>query len=121
MTAPQTPLFMSITHSIITVPGWRNSGAGYLQSQWAAQRPDAVWVAQDDWVTPARTAWVHALSSAIQAHSHPAVVAHSLGCIVATHLPADPERRAIRSDFSLVPGQRLPYRHVLLGHDNHVH
>ena len=41
-----------------------NSGVGYLQSQWAAQLPDEVWVA------------------------------HSLGFIATAHLPADPERRA---------------------------
>ena len=127
---------MQTTHAIFIVPGWRNSAVGSWQSLCAAQLPDAVWVAQDDWVTPARTAWVHVLSRAVQAQPHPVVVAHSLGCIATTHLPADgaarfdaallvaaadPDRRAILSDFALVPGQRLPYRHASLGRDNHFH
>ena len=60
---------MSITHSIITMTGWRNSGVGCLQSQWAAQLPNEVWVA------------------------------HSLGFIAKAHLPADPERRATLSNL----------------------
>jgi hypothetical protein len=61
------------------------------------------------------------------------VVAHSLGCIATTHLPAeaaacirgallvapaDPERRAMLSDFSPVPYQKLPYRSVLVASSN---
>ena len=61
------------------------------------------------------------------------VIAHSLGCIATTHLPADavnriqgallvapadPERRAILSDFAPVPYQKLPYRSVLVASSN---
>ena len=125
---------MSTTHSIVIVPGWRNSGAGHWQSLWAAQLPGAVRVEQDDWVTPTRAAWVRALSRTIEAQPHPVVVvAHSLGCIATAHLPldvaaridgallvapADPERRAILSDFAPVPCQRLPYRHVVVASSN---
>ena len=127
---------MSTTHFTVIRPGCRSSGVGYLQSQWAAPLPDVEQMAHDNWGTPTRTAWVHALSSAIQAHPHPVVVANSLGCIATVHLsadaatpingallvaPADPEWRAILSDFAPVSCQRLPYRHVLLGHDNHLH
>ena len=125
---------MQITRSIVIVPGWRNSGVGHWQSLWAAQMPEAVRVEQDDWVTPTRSAWVFALTRAIQAQPHPVVVvAHSLGCIATAHLPADvaaridgallvapadPERRAILSDFAPVPCQRLPYRHVVVASTN---
>ena len=104
---------------IIIVPGWRDSGPGHWQSLWAERLPGAVRVQQDDWVTPSRKSWV--------------MVAHSLGCIATAHLPpeaaariqgallvapADPERRAILSDFAPVPFQKLPYRNVLVASSN---
>jgi predicted alpha/beta hydrolase family esterase len=61
------------------------------------------------------------------------IAAHSLGCIATTHLgaqaaarirgallvaPADPERRAVLSDFAPVPYARLPYRSVLVASGN---
>lgn len=125
---------MQATHSIVIVPGWRNSGAGHWQSLWADRLPGAVRVEQDDWVTPARAAWVQTLSQTINVQPLPVViVAHSLGCIATAHLPpevaariqgallvapADPERRAVLSDFAPVPCQRLPYRHVVVASSN---
>lgn len=61
------------------------------------------------------------------------VVAHSLGCIATTYLPfdvvgriqeallaapADPERRAVLSNFAPVPFANLFYRSVLVGSGN---
>jgi predicted alpha/beta hydrolase family esterase len=61
------------------------------------------------------------------------LVAHSLGCMAAVHLPpeaaarvsaallvapADPERRAQLADFAPVPHQRLPYRSILVASSN---
>lgn len=118
----------------IIVPGWRNSGPGHWQSLWADRLAGAVRVQQDDWITPSRQAWVATLARTILQQGEPVVVvAHSLGCIATAHLPpeaaariqgallvapADPERRAILSDFAPVPFQKLSYRSVLVASSN---
>lgn len=118
----------------IIVPGWRNSGPGHWQSLWAGRLDDAVRVQQDDWITPSRQAWVASIARTILLQDEPVViVAHSLGCIATTHLPADaaariqgallvapadPERRSILSDFAPVPARKLPYRSVLVASSN---
>ncbi|MES2360816.1 MAG: alpha/beta hydrolase [Pseudomonadota bacterium] len=118
----------------IIIPGWRDSGPGHWQSLWAERLNGAVRVQQDDWVTPARNAWVASIARTILLQNEPVVViAHSLGCIATTHLPAeavkriqgallvapaDPERRAVLSDFAPVPYQPLPYRSVLVASSN---
>lgn len=120
--------------TIIIVPGWRDSGPGHWQSLWAERMQGAVRVLQDDWVTPKRTAWVAALEKLVLESPGPVVIAaHSLGCITTTHLsetaaarihgallvaPADPERRAVLSDFAPVPYARLPYRSILVASSN---
>ena len=118
----------------IIVPGWRDSGPGHWQSLWAGRLDDAVRVQQDDWITPSRQAWVASIARTILLQTEPVViVAHSLGCIATTHLPADaaariqgallvapadPERRSILSDFAPVPARKLPYRSVLVASSN---
>ena len=130
----QNPPPMLITSPFVFVPGWRNCGGGHWQSLWAAPLAGAIRLQLDDWAMPTRTAWVRALSRAIQAQPHPVVVvAHSLGCIATVHLPAevaahiqgalfvapvDPERRAVLCDFAPVPCERLPYRHVVVAGSN---
>ena len=118
----------------VIVPGWRDSAPGHWQSLWAERLEGAVRVEQDDWVAPSRNAWVASIARTIIAQNEPVVViAHSLGCIATTHLPpeavkciqgallvapADPERRAVLSDFAPVPYQPLPYRSVLVASSN---
>ncbi|MFC5523063.1 RBBP9/YdeN family alpha/beta hydrolase [Polaromonas jejuensis] len=118
----------------IIVPGWRDSGPGHWQSLWTERLSGAVRVQQDDWITPSRKAWVSTIARTILQQGEPVVVvAHSLGCIATTHLPpeaaariqgallvapADPERRAVLSDFAPVPYQKLPYRNVLVASSN---
>lgn len=120
--------------SIIIVPGWRDSGPGHWQSLWAERLPQARRVVQDDWITPTRSAWVGQLEKTVLAAPHPVViVAHSLGCIATVHMapeaatrvqgallvaPADPERRAILSDFAPVPHTALPYRSIVVASSN---
>jgi len=119
---------------LIIVPGWRDSGPGHWQTLWADRLPGARRVRQDDWITPAREAWVSTLAATILAQPGPVVVAaHSLGCIATAHLPpeaaariqgallvapADPERRAVLSDFAPVPFRQLPYRSILVASSN---
>ena len=118
----------------IIVPGWRDSGPGHWQSLWAERLSGAVRVRQTDWITPSRDAWVATIARTILLQDEPVVVvAHSLGCIATVHLPpeavarikgallvapADPERRAILSDFAPVPYHKLPYRSVLVASSN---
>lgn len=120
--------------TIIIVPGWRDSGPGHWQSLWANSLPGAQRMQQDDWVAPAREAWVASLARQILALETPVVIAaHSLGCIATTHLPpeaaariqgallvapADPQRRAVLEDFAPVPYQPLPYRSILVASSN---
>ncbi|RST56387.1 RBBP9/YdeN family alpha/beta hydrolase [Variovorax sp. MHTC-1] len=120
--------------TIVIVPGWRDSGPGHWQSLWAERMQGAVRVLQDGWATPKRSAWVAALEKLVLESPGPVViVAHSLGCITTTHLreaaaarirgallvaPADPERRAVLSDFAPVPYARLPYRSILVASSN---
>ena len=120
--------------SIIIVPGWRDSGPGHWQTLWAERLPQARRVVQDDWHTPTRSAWVARLEETVLAQPGPVViVAHSLGCITTAHMkpeaaarvrgallvaPADPERRAVLSDFAPVPYAALPYRSILVASSN---
>lgn len=115
---------------LIIVPGWRDSPPGHWQSLWAQQWPGAVRVRQDDWEHPRRADWVRVLAETILSQEDEVVIAaHSLGCIATTQLPpeavariqgallvapADPERRAVLSDFAPVPSRRLPYRSILV-------
>ena len=126
MAAPHT--------TVIIVPGWRDSGTGHWQTLWADRLPGAQRVRQDDWVTPTRAAWVGSLAKTIEAAPGPVVLAaHSLGCMAVVHLPtevlgriqgallvapADPERRAVLSDFAPAPCERLPYRSILVASSN---
>lgn len=120
--------------SVIIVPGWRDSGPGHWQSLWAERLGGARRITQDDWITPTRSAWVGSLTRQILEAPGPVVIAaHSLGCIATVHLPeeaaariqgallvapADPERRAVLTDFAPVPFARLPYRSVLVASSN---
>ena len=120
--------------SIIIVPGWRDSGPGHWQTLWAERLPQARRVVQDDWHTPTRSAWVARLEETVPEQPGPVViVAHSLGCITTAHMkpeaaarvrgallvaPADPERRAVLSDFAPVPYAALPYRSILVASSN---
>lgn len=120
--------------SIIIVPGWRDSGLGHWQTLWAERLPQARRVVQDDWHTPTRSAWVARLEETVLEQPGPVViVAHSLGCITTAHMnpeaaarvrgallvaPADPERRAVLSDFAPVPYAALPYRSILVASSN---
>jgi len=116
--------------SVLIVPGWRDSGPGHWQTLWAERLPGARRVVQTDWQSPRRREWVAAIAHEVLRAPHPVVIAaHSLGCIAVTHLPpeaaqrvagallvapADPERRAVLSDFAPVPASALPYRSIVV-------
>ena len=120
--------------TIVIVPGWRDSAPAHWQSLWSDRLKGTVRVQQDNWVSPTRESWVRSIAQTILAQPGTVVVvAHSLGCIATTHLPAeavariqgallvapaDPERRAALVDFAPVPCQKLPYRNVLVASNN---
>ena len=74
------------------------------------------------------------MEKTVLAAPHPVViVAHSLGCIATSHMapeaaarvagallvaPADPERRAVLSDFAPVPYATLSYRSIVVASTN---
>ena len=125
---------MSHLPRILIVPGWRDSGPGHWQSLWAERYARTVRVQQENWLAPTRAAWVDTVVRTILAQPGPVVlVAHSLGCITVTHLPAeldariqgallvapaDPERRSVLVDFAPVPSRKLPYRSIVVASSN---
>lgn len=127
-------MLSSVPVPIIVVPGWRDSGPGHWQSRWSDELSGVRRVQQDDWITPARQAWVGTLERCIRDVGRPVVLAaHSLGCMAVVHLPdsihalihgallvapADPERRAVLSDFAPAPCERLPYRSIVVASSN---
>ena len=65
---------------VLILPGWQNSGPGHWQSRWETQHGFER-VQQADWNRPLRGDWMAQLEQAVlQADSHVALVAHSLGC-----------------------------------------
>ena len=120
--------------TVVVIPGWRNSGPGHWQTLWSDKLPSVLRVVQDDWMAPVRQAWIERVTETIdRAPTRVVLVAHSLGCIAAVHLPprvadriqgallvapADPERRGVLADFAPVPYQRLPYPSILVASTN---
>ena len=89
--------------SILTQPGWTNSGPDHWHSHWERAHPDWQRVEQRDWERPQRDEWVQTLCAAIAAAPHPVVVlAHSIG--VATVVHAAPlARRRIAGALLVAP------------------
>ena len=119
--------------SVLLLPGWQNSGPDHWQSRWEAVHGYRR-VEQHDWMHPLRGDWTARLEEIVVDADAPVVlVAHSLGCIATTHMgpaaaarvcgallvaPADPERRAVLSDFAPVPYAALPYRSIVVASSN---
>jgi predicted alpha/beta hydrolase family esterase len=123
---------------LLIVPGLGGSGPGHWQSVWESELPDATRVAQADWDEPRREPWIAAIRQAIAARPGAIVVAHSLGCILLSHLlaehpstqvagallvaPADVERPSPAPDcirrFAPVPMNRLPFPSTVVASGN---
>jgi predicted alpha/beta hydrolase family esterase len=119
---------------ILLLPGWQNSDPPHWQSRWEAVHGDHR-VEQHEWMRPLRGDWSARLEEEILAvPGQVALVAHSLGCILAaawaahsrnTHkvraallvAPGDLEREDLRE---LIPGwapivrQALPFRALVI-------
>jgi predicted alpha/beta hydrolase family esterase len=123
---------------LLILPGLGGSGAGHWQTIWQAELPGARRVEQSDWDDPRREPWIGALRAAVEQLPGAVVIAHSLGCILLTHLlaeqpdarvagallvaPADVERPCPASDavrrFAPVPLQRLPFPSMVVASSN---
>ncbi len=123
---------------ILLLPGWQNSGPGHWQSRWEALYGD-VRVEQHDWLRPLRGDWMARLEDAVLASEIPvALVAHSMGCLLAAAwaahsrhagrvraallvAPADLEREDLRHrlpGWQPIERRRLPFPALLLASRN---
>lgn len=67
--------------TLITVPGWGDSGPAHWHTYWERSYPLSRRVRQQDWLYPDKATWVHELDQLIQATPGKlVVVGHSLGC-----------------------------------------
>ena len=95
---------MAAAVSILTLPGWTNSGPGHWQSIWERAHPNCRRVEQENWDTPTRDDWLPTLDRAIAEAAPPIVlVAQSLGCHAAVEWAA----RADLSRIARVAGAFL--------------
>lgn len=70
--------------NVLILPGWENSGPKHWQSLWE-QRHGYRRVEQHDWTKPLRGDWIARLEDVVLGCDEPVVlVAHSLGCMLAT-------------------------------------
>ncbi|POZ63268.1 RBBP9/YdeN family alpha/beta hydrolase [Chromobacterium alticapitis] len=67
--------------TLLTVPGWGDSGPAHWQSRWELTYPLARRVVQQSWLYPSRDAWVAGLAAAVaDIPGQLVIAAHSLGC-----------------------------------------
>ena len=128
---------LSVSPTILTVPGLGSSGPAHWQSLWEKSRPDTFRVELGMWDRPHRNSWVTKLDQAISSARAPVIlVAHSLGCIavawwatmspqpygwpVAGALlvaPADVDRAHVADElapFAPAPKQPLPFPSIVV-------
>lgn len=87
----------------LLLPGLNGSPAGHWQAVWAAERPDARMLLQDDWGCPTLEDWLGRLEEML-AFSDPVwLVAHSLGCLLAAQLADRPLARMIKGALLVAP------------------
>lgn len=71
--------------TLLTLPGWHNSGEDHWQSHWEAALPNIARVEQNDWDNVTYRDWSAALSAAVERAGKPVIlIAHSLGTSLAT-------------------------------------
>jgi uncharacterized protein len=124
---------MSITSTILIVPGYGDSGPDHWQSIWEQKDPAWRRVAQRDWNHPVLAEWIYELDQAVSnAGSNSVLAAHSLGCLLIAHWaaqtsqaikgallvavpdPSSPNFPPEGSSFAPVPMQRLRFPTVMV-------
>jgi uncharacterized protein len=124
--------------SILTVPGYMNSGPDHWQSRWEQKLSSASRVVQAEWSKPVLEEWTTAVAKAVNASEKPVVlIAHSLGIPTLIHAipkftqrvagafmvaPPDVSNPKIRpkhlQTFGPYPRDPLPFPSVLVGSRN---
>ena len=93
--------------SILTLPGWTNSGPDHWQSHWERAHPGYRRVQQADWDRPERGDWLRQVEAAVWQSEPPVIlVAHSLGCMAAVGWVASTAaagRRRVAGAFLVAP------------------
>lgn len=103
----------------LIVPGIDGSPPPHWQHWWAATRPGAEVIEQDDWSRPTPEAWESRVARAALRRPGAILVAHSVGCLVVARLlrtwpdlpiagallvaPADPSRNFRLQAFEAIP------------------
>ena len=126
--------------SVLTLPGYADSGPDHWQSHWERADPACRRVVQDDWLQPRLDDWLAALDRHIRACATPPVLAaHSLACALVAHraaragaavkaallvAPADVDSPDCTPDevrsFSPIPLVRLPFPSIVVASDDDV-
>jgi predicted alpha/beta hydrolase family esterase len=120
--------------NVLLLPGWQNSGPDHWQSRWESLHGHRR-VDQHDWMTPKRGDWMARLEEVVLGCEGPvALVAHSLGCLLAVAwaahsqntgrvvgallvAPPDTERDDVRGllpSWAPIALDRLPFPSVLV-------
>lgn len=89
---------------VLLLPGWQSSGPGHWQMLWAERHPSWQVVHFGQWQHPDPQVWRQALATAIQACERPPLlIAHSLGCLAAAGLIAQPDAPPIAAALLVAP------------------
>jgi len=89
---------------VLLLPGWKSSGPGHWQILWAELHPHWRVVHFGRWEHPDPHAWQRVLAEAIAACERPPLlIAHSLGCLAAAGLIAQPEAPPIAGALLVAP------------------
>lgn len=73
--------------TILILPGWQDSGENHWQGIWLKKYPNAVKVAQKEWMYPIKNEWVKILDEHIRKYKDTDIilVGHSLACATIAH------------------------------------
>jgi predicted alpha/beta hydrolase family esterase len=119
--------------TVLTLPGYDDSGPGHWQTLWEKAHPEYRRVQQRSWTEPVCDEWVAALDDAIAAANQAVVlVGHSLGALTIVHharrharpvrgallvaLPDvdDPTFPPIARTFRPIPREPLPFPSIVV-------
>ncbi|MCJ8150977.1 MULTISPECIES: RBBP9/YdeN family alpha/beta hydrolase [Shinella] len=88
----------------LILPGLNGSPEAHWQRHWVRDNPQSRVVEQYDWACPERQSWLGRVEEDIERIGHDVwLVAHSLGCVLATHLAQSPIASRIRGALLVAP------------------
>ena len=118
-------------HSVLIVPGLRNSDNNHWQSLWQQQLPNSRRILLDNWEKPDLQKWQRAIRKSLDSATEPVIViAHSFGALASASIaaeypdkivallliaPADPDKFAIAHQL---PQSILPTETKIIASSN---